>query len=635
MKELEIIDENQEEIEKKIDLSKALSVPDLIKMCPEHILPPSKPIEIFLEEFEYVRDAVETDEWQKTYSNFYSFSPFQMNIKVNETLEEIENYTEEQINREIIKCHKDFSYFCHKYVKISHPVRGLIPFITFDYQKKTIDCYEKHRFNMLSKFRQGGLTTVSVIWGLHQSMFKNDKKIMLVSKTDREAITAGSIANNVIDYLPSWMKPEMSKNNDHEKKFSETNSAMFFYTPEAARGKSISFIIIDEAAFIPDMDKQWKSIFPIISTGGKCAVVSTVNGVGNWYEETYSLAKSKKNNFNIIDIDFWEHPDYVNPSWVEQTLATLGDKGFKQEVLRIFLGSGETFFSSSLIMELDKKTKKTNPIFVKFEKYTNNNKNETYPFNDGALWIWKQPLKGREYIMGIDSSEGIGEEGDSSVIQILDSVTLEQVAEFCSNSIKTKDFSMVVSQLGLYYNNALAIVENLGPGTSVLNALQTICRYENIYYEELTKGNTQPGIKTKKDNRPFMINFLESKLVTGDLKINSRRFVSEMKTFIWNKHTKRGESVKGRHDDMIMAMALAMFVKSKENMNNPLGYQEEKKDLNSKTMFELEEIKREILAEEYERLKEETENDKNAMPIYFNINDQYKVSPSIAKEFGW
>ena len=39
---------------------------------------------------------------------------------------------------EIIKCGKDPVYFMNKYLKIQHPVKGLIPFNTFDFQDKNL-----------------------------------------------------------------------------------------------------------------------------------------------------------------------------------------------------------------------------------------------------------------------------------------------------------------------------------------------------------------------------------------------------------------------------------------------------------------------------------------------------------------
>jgi phage FluMu gp28-like protein len=60
-------------------------------------------------------------------------------------------------------------------------------------------------------------------------------------------------------------------------------------------------LIIDEAAFIEKMDDHWKAMYPTLSTGGNCIAISTVNGIGNWYEETYTKAQDKKKGITKAD----------------------------------------------------------------------------------------------------------------------------------------------------------------------------------------------------------------------------------------------------------------------------------------------------------------------------------------------
>jgi len=45
-----------------------------------------------------------------------------------------------------------------------------------------------------------------------------------------------------------------------------------------------------------------------------------------------------------------------------------------------------------------------------------------------ALWIWKEPVEGHKYVMGVDVSRGDSE--DFSSFQIIDFDEREQVAEF-------------------------------------------------------------------------------------------------------------------------------------------------------------------------------------------------------------
>ena len=42
--------------------------------------------------------------------------------------------TKNEIIKEIVKSGKDPAYFINNYAKISHPMRGLIPFRTYDFQ---------------------------------------------------------------------------------------------------------------------------------------------------------------------------------------------------------------------------------------------------------------------------------------------------------------------------------------------------------------------------------------------------------------------------------------------------------------------------------------------------------------------
>ena len=49
--------------------------------------------------------------------------------------------------KEIIKCGKDPNYFFKNYLKIQHPVKGLIPFETYEFQDKCIGDFLENRFN--------------------------------------------------------------------------------------------------------------------------------------------------------------------------------------------------------------------------------------------------------------------------------------------------------------------------------------------------------------------------------------------------------------------------------------------------------------------------------------------------------
>ena len=576
--------------------------------------------------------------------NYYTFDKYELEIDPSETFDNIEGYDSARQQKEIIKCCNSFPYFCHKYIRILHPMKGLIPFVLFKYQRKVIKDYENNRFNIISKFRQGGLTTVTLLWGLWKCMFQMDQQIMLISKTDREATDTGLIIDRACENLPTWLRPKKDgKWNDHLKMLTDTGSALKFYSPEAARGKAVTFLIVDEAAFIDDMEKHWKAMWPVLSTGGSCTLISTVNGLGNWYEQTYKDAREGKNKFHVIDLDFWEHPDYNDEEWIAEQKAQLGEKGFLQEILREFLGSGETYFPSKVITDLTEQTRNNYPTRKLFSKWTNTTGRMAQlesEHSKGAMWVWKEPVQGREYIIGADCAEGQGENNDNSCFEVLDSITSEQVAEFYSNLIVPHEFAQVLNEVGTFYNNALIVVENMGPGSAVISNLQHTLYYENLYYDTTKiNANTKPGVRMGQVNRPLFLESLQNKILNKSMLINSFRFVTELQTFEYNPTTKKAQAQKGKHDDAIIAMCIALYVRDALNRDLPvLGGGEAKYDASIIKSQVYEEIKKELEEGMVDSLIEEeidlfaSEIDTISSPLI--INTQRK-GENILKEFGW
>jgi len=458
--------------------------------------------------------------------------------EIQETITEIENLERRfpdfnKLNwteKEFLKCKVSFQYFAGNYVDILNPAKGLIKFGLYGYQKRCVKEFENYKFNIISKFRQGGLTTLAVLWSLWRCMFLKHQSILILSKTDREAVKAGKIARNAIDnmkYENAWLMPELAEDSKHTFVFKNTGSTMAFHTPEAARGSSVGYVIIDEAAFIPKMDEYWKAMYPVISTGGSVIVISTVNGRGNWYEKQYTDALNKRNRFNVIDLDYTEHPDYQNEEWVKQTRANIGEKAFAQEYLRSFLGSGDTFISNEILAELSNQAKKCYPMRKLYPEWDTdkrlddwNDKDIDFEWEKGAFHIYKEPEEGHEYIIGADSAQGLGEEADNSTFQIIDMASLEQVAEFSSNTVPPHVFAQILSIVGNYYNVASVALENLGPGLAVIEKLRHTLYYENLYYEQ-NRSKERAGITSNRVTRPLILESMQNYLQNRFIKVNT------------------------------------------------------------------------------------------------------------------
>ena len=106
---------------------------------------------------------------------------------------------------EIVKCGKDPAYFINRYVKIQHPLRGRIAFHTFPFQDDCLQAFNDHRFNVVVKSRQLGLSTLTAAYAVWLALFRKDKSILIIA-------TKLAVAQNFIKKvkvaltgIPEWM----------------------------------------------------------------------------------------------------------------------------------------------------------------------------------------------------------------------------------------------------------------------------------------------------------------------------------------------------------------------------------------------------------------------------------------------
>ena len=89
--------------------------------------------------------------------------------------------SKKEILKEIVKCGKDANYFINNYARISHPLRGLIPFNTYDYQEDLISDFNNNRFTVILKARQLGISTITAAYIAWLMLFHRDKNILVVA----------------------------------------------------------------------------------------------------------------------------------------------------------------------------------------------------------------------------------------------------------------------------------------------------------------------------------------------------------------------------------------------------------------------------------------------------------------------
>ena len=111
---------------------------------------------------------------------------------------------QKQIN-EIVKCGKDPSYFINRYVQIQHPLKGRIQFHTFPFQDDCLKSFNDHRFNVVVKSRQLGLSTLSAAYAVWMALFRKDKSILVIATKLAVAQNFIKKVKIALSGIPKWL----------------------------------------------------------------------------------------------------------------------------------------------------------------------------------------------------------------------------------------------------------------------------------------------------------------------------------------------------------------------------------------------------------------------------------------------
>ena len=460
--------------------------------------------------------------------------------------------------KEILKCGKDPSYFLNNYARISHPLHGLILFNTFDFQDDLLKDFNDYRFNVILKARQLGISTITAGYIVWMMLFPRDKAILVMAT---KFATAGNLVKkvkNIMRNVPDWLKiAQISVDNRTSFELSNGSSIKAASTSgDAGRSEALSLLVLDEAAHIDGLEELWTGLYPTLSTGGRCIALSTPNGVGNWFHRTWADAEAGTNKFNFIKLHWTVHPDR-DESWRREQDGLLGPSLAAQECDCDFITSGQSVVDGVLLEECRNTT-----VREPMEKRG----------IDSNIWIWEPPNYTKDYIVCADVSRGDGQ--DYSAFHIIDVEKVEQVGEY-KGKVSPKDFGNMLVNISTEYNNALLIIENASIGWAAIQ--QCIDRqYDNLFYmskdlqyvdtlntinNKINRSERQmvPGFSMTMKTRPLVISKLEEFFREKSVIVHSNRLIDELFVFIYNGQ--KAEAMGGYNDDLVMSLAIGLWVR--------------------------------------------------------------------------
>jgi hypothetical protein len=380
-------------------------------------------------------------------------------------------------------------------------------------------------------------------------MFNKDKVIGIVSNKESSAKMILQRIKRMYETLPMWLKPGVVRYQETGLQFDNgTRIVISATSPDAFRGESINLLVCDEFAFVPgnQAEEFWAANYPTISASktAKIVIISTPNGMFNIFHRIYSDAEINKNTFKPTKVTWVDVPGR-DEEWAEEQRKNLGDRQFAQEFAVEFIGSTNTLIAPNVLEVILSQDQE--PIKLDLQR---------------RLRIWEKPQDDATYVLGCDPAKGTGE--NFSAIQILrvDSITpvkMKQVGVFHDNVTDVYSYAEIIRKLGIYYNDAYAMVENNGEGSSVVNRLWWDLEYEHLVNsgsKEKSLGIRSTGGE-KNGTKPKAALLLKKLIEDGSLELVDIKTLRELGSFIEENGKFFGKDM---NDDLVCALFWGTYI---------------------------------------------------------------------------
>ena len=432
------------------------------------------------------------------------------------------------------KCMESPVYFARTYVKVISLDEGLVPFDLYPYQEKMFNHFTNNRFSIVLACRQSGKSISSVVYLLWYAIFHPEKTIAILANKGAVAREMLARITLALENLPFFLQPGCKALNKGSIEFSNNSKIIAAATSGSSiRGLSINLLMLDEFAFIENDGQFYTSTYPVVSSGKDTQIIitSTANGVGNVFHKLWEGAVTETNEYKAFRVDWWDVPGR-DDEWKATTIANTSELQFEQEFGNTFHGRGNTLIAANHLLA----QKALDPIY----------------FMENVS-IYKEPIKGHNYVMTVDVAKGRGQDYSTFTIIDITTETFEQVATFRDNNISPMLLPDLIYKWANQFNEAYIIVESNDQGVVVCNGLYYDLEYENMFVESVVKRNSIGATMTRRVKR-IGCSSIKDLIEQRKLQIHDANTIIEMTTFVAKGSSY--QAIAPNHDDLMMNLVM-------------------------------------------------------------------------------
>ncbi|MHC1746941.1 MAG: hypothetical protein AB9856_00955 [Cellulosilyticaceae bacterium] len=508
-----------------------------------------------------------------------------------------------------LKVWNDPFLFAKNFITIVDKNGHKVPFEFNPVQKDFASSLNK--YNVVLKSRQMGLSVCTCAIAIHKAITESYSTCLMLSHSEESCRAIFDKLKQMYSTIPSELKPKLLLNNRSELALANGSkiSCTTMGKRDKGRGSTLALCHVSEFAFVNSetATKQLLGLEQAIQANGVLIVESTANG-NNHYQDLYFKSKNNENAYkgyfyNYVDGACMFQDEYKEYSmifrninghefeeddlteeerqlfqdgvpiniicWRRLKIQNSSLDQFNQEYpytdIDAFVTSGSSVFDKKIITNNRNRIKQSKVKVIDKPIDLNQKLADHYK---KSLYCYEKPQINHKYIIGADISQGIGK--DYHAFIVVDLNTKQEVAIFRNNKIRPDECADLLNVLGKYYNKALICVEKASGGIATIQRLYYELHYYNMVryrsFDDYGKQIIQIGFSTDAKSKGLVINNLREKFEKGIIQINSDIILEEMSYYQCN-NGKFG-AISGRHDDTIMALALAA-----DTLDKPKFYQ--------------------------------------------------------------
>lgn len=505
--------------------------------------------------------------------------------------------------------------YIEEYVKIRNKNSKIIPLKLNEPQLKYYNTIKELKKTgkpvriIILKARQMGFSTVTEAIFFKETVTKPNVNTAIVAHKEDSTTNLFNMSKLMYDELPEPMKPEKKKSNAKELVFDKDDgkglkSKIKCFTAGGkgvGRSDTINNLHLSELAF-------WQGDKKVTMTGllqavpntpdTMIAIESTANGF-EYFKELWDDAVAGKNDFVPIFIGWNELQEYKMTytgfeltkeekelqktygltleqlTWRRWCIANNCGNDidqFKQEYPinpeEAFISTGKCYFDKQNIINRIQEVKDIKPVKQGYFSYKYNGlkilEYEWIEDNEGPIKIYEDVKKGYPYVLSGDTA---GEGSDYFTGHVLNNTNGKQVAVI-KQEFDEIEYTRQMYCLGKYYNNALIGIEANYTTYPIqeLERLQYPKQYVREKEDTYTKKHDKAyGFKTTSITRPLILGELQTIMKELIELIVDVDTLKEGLTFIKNEKG-RAEAQQGYHDDLIMGLAIAYYIRTQQSM---------------------------------------------------------------------